>query len=72
MHIPEEDFCRSDGMNTCTRIKVHQTEEPSVDVFDSNEASVLDLRSRACKQQTDKQSMSNQPYVGQNHYVTTD
>lgn len=38
MHIPEEDFCRCDGINTRTRINVHRTEEPSVDVFDSNEA----------------------------------
>lgn len=38
IRLEEEDFCGCDGANTYTRINVHQTEEPSADVFDSNEA----------------------------------
>lgn len=31
-------FADAVARRTCTRVNVHQTEEPSPDVFDSNEA----------------------------------
>lgn len=68
-----EDVQLQQAFHTYTVINVHHAEEPTPDVFDSNEAEAecWILRRRACKRQTGKQSMSNHSDVGQNHYVTT-